>query len=123
MKKKMTGVPFSGTAEQEAKLRKELKEIAKLDGCAMPALQKAQEIYGYLPMEVQQIVSEETGIPLEKIFGITTQQRGNIQIKLQAEEDDDGSRQAGQKETAQLGHTDMLSQEPPQYIHRYNILV
>ena len=72
MKKKMTGVPFSGTAEQEAKLRKELKEIAKLVGCAMPALQKAQEIYGYLPMEVQQIVSEETGIPLEKIFGITT---------------------------------------------------
>ena len=29
MKKKMTSVPFSGTAEQEAKLRAELKEIAK----------------------------------------------------------------------------------------------
>ena len=72
MKKKMTTVPFSGTPEQEAKLRKELKEIAKLEGCAMPALQKAQEIYGYLPMEVQKIVAEETGIPLEKIFGITT---------------------------------------------------
>ena len=72
MKKKMTSVPFSGTPEQEARLRKELKEIAKMDGCAMPALQKAQEIYGYLPMEVQKMVSEETGIPLEKIFGITT---------------------------------------------------
>lgn len=72
MKKNITGVPFSGTAEQEKKLRAELKEIAKQPGCAMPALQKAQEIYGYLPMEVQTIVSEETGIPLEKIFGIST---------------------------------------------------
>ena len=72
MKKKITSVPFSGTPEQEAKLRAALKDIAKLDGCAMPALQKAQEIYGYLPFEVQAIVSEETGIPKEKIFGITT---------------------------------------------------
>lgn len=49
MKKKMTSVPFSGTAEQEAKLRAELKEIAKLDGCAMPALQKPRKFTDTCP--------------------------------------------------------------------------
>ena len=38
----------------------------------MPILQKAQDIYGYLPIEVQTIISNETGIPLEKIYGVVT---------------------------------------------------
>ena len=38
----------------------------------MPALQTAQEIYGYLPIEVQTIISDATGIPLEKIYGVAT---------------------------------------------------
>lgn len=38
----------------------------------MPILQKAQDIYGYLPIEVQKIISDETGIPLEKIYGVVT---------------------------------------------------
>ena len=37
-----------------------------------PIMQKAQEIYGYLPIEVQTIISDETGIPLEKIYGVST---------------------------------------------------
>ena len=41
-------------------------------GAVMPILQKAQEIYGYLPIEVQKIISNETGIPLEKIYGVVT---------------------------------------------------
>ena len=52
MKKKLTTVDFRGTAEQEAKL---LEVIAKYDGVQgkmMPILQEAQEIYGYLPIEV-----------------------------------------------------------------------
>ena len=35
-------------------------------------MQKAQEIYGYLPIEVQTIIAEQTGIPLEKIYGVAT---------------------------------------------------
>lgn len=38
----------------------------------MPILQEAQEIYGYLPIEVQKIISEKTGISLEEIYGIAT---------------------------------------------------
>ncbi len=69
---KLTTVPFSGTAEQEAKLRDALAEIKKLPGATMPALQKAQEIYGYLPIEVQTIVAEELGVSLEEVFGVST---------------------------------------------------
>ena len=38
----------------------------------MPILQEAQEIYGYLPIEVQQIIARETGAPIEEIYGIAT---------------------------------------------------
>ena len=38
----------------------------------MPVMQKAQEIYGYLPYEVQKIISDEMKVPMEKIYGIAT---------------------------------------------------
>lgn len=63
---------FQGTAEQEELLRGSLSEIKKLPGAIMPALQKAQEIYGYLPIEVQRIVAEELDAPLERIYGVAT---------------------------------------------------
>lgn len=72
MKIETTNVSFSGTKEQEAQLRKELQTIKKLDGAEMPALQAAQAIYGYLPIEVQKIVAEELNVPLEKLYGVTT---------------------------------------------------
>lgn len=65
-------VPFSGTPEQEAQLLKVIAEKKGEKGALMPILQKAQEIYGYLPIEVQTIISNETGIPLEKIYGVVT---------------------------------------------------
>ena len=38
----------------------------------MPIMQEAQAIYGYLPYEVQKIIAEKTGTPIEKIYGIAT---------------------------------------------------
>ena len=38
----------------------------------MPVLQGAQEIYGYLPLEVQEKVSEGLNIPLEEVYGVVT---------------------------------------------------
>lgn len=72
MKKKLTTVDFRGTAEQEAKL---LEVIAKYDGvqgAMMPILQEAQEIYGYLPVEVQRIIAAKTGVPAEQIYGVVS---------------------------------------------------
>lgn len=68
----LTTVPFKGTKKQEEELRAALADIKKLDGALMPALQTAQAIYGYLPIEVQKIVSEEFSVPLEEIFGVAT---------------------------------------------------
>ena len=70
--KRISKLPFKGTAEQEQLLKAWLAENGKKPGAAMSALQKAQEIYGYLPIEVQRMVAEGVGRPLEEIYGIST---------------------------------------------------
>lgn len=65
-------VSFRGTKEQETALKKVIEELKNQQGALMPILQKAQEIYGYLPIEVQKMISDETGIPMEKIYGVVT---------------------------------------------------
>lgn len=69
---KLTKVPFKGTAEQEARLRAKLAETKLMKGGLMPSLQAAQEIYGYLPIEVQKIIAAELNVPLEEVFGVAT---------------------------------------------------
>ncbi len=41
-------------------------------GVLMQTLHKAQEIFGYLPIEVQKFVSEKTKIPMAEIYGVAT---------------------------------------------------
>ncbi len=65
-------VPFSGTEAQKAELLQVIAEKKDDKGALMPVLQKAQEIYGYLPIEVQTIISDEMNIPLEKVYGVVT---------------------------------------------------
>ena len=72
MSYKKANVPFAGTAEQEAQLRKVIAENKDEKGSLMPIMQKAQDIYGYLPIEVQTIIADEMGIPLEKVYGVAT---------------------------------------------------
>ena len=69
---KKANVPFAGTPEQEAELRKVIAENKDEKGALMPIMQKAQDIYGYLPIEVQTIIADEMGIPLEKVYGVAT---------------------------------------------------
>ena len=82
-------VPFSGTPEQEAALKKVIAELKDTKGALMPIMQQAQDIYGYLPIEVQTMISDETGIPLEKVYGVSTfysqfalQPKGKYQISV-----------------------------------------
>ena len=65
-------VPFNGTKEQEQELVSYIKEMKDVQGNLIPIMQKAQDIYGYLPIEVQTIIAREMDIPLEKIYGIST---------------------------------------------------
>lgn len=72
MASKKTTVPFKGTKEQEQQLLAMIAELKDQPGSLMPIMQKAQDIYGYLPIEVQTMISDATGVPLEKIYGIAT---------------------------------------------------
>ncbi len=67
-----TVVPFAGTPEQEERLRALIDEHKASQGPLMPVLHEAQEIYGYLPEEVQAIIAEELDIPLAEIYGVST---------------------------------------------------
>ena len=72
MKKKLTTVEFRGTPEQEAQLLEVIKKYEGVPGATMPIMQEAQAIYGYLPIEVQKIIAERTGISLEEIYGVVS---------------------------------------------------
>ena len=41
-------------------------------GAVIPVLQRAQEIYGWLPAEVLEIISREMKVPLSQIYGVVT---------------------------------------------------
>ena len=72
MKKTMTTVEFHGTKEQEEKLIAMINDYKGIKGSMMPILQQAQEIYGYLPIEVQKIIARETGASIEEIYGVVS---------------------------------------------------
>ena len=72
MKKKLTTVEFRGTAEQEEKLLAVIEKYSGTKGAMMPILQEAQGIYGQLPIEVQKIIADKTGVSLEEIYGIAS---------------------------------------------------
>ncbi|WP_333645759.1 NADH-quinone oxidoreductase subunit NuoE family protein [Lacrimispora sp.] len=86
---KKQGVQFNGTKEQEEALKEAIALLKDTKGSLMPIMQKAQGIYGYLPIEVQTMISDETGIPLEKIYGVATfysqfalQPKGKYQVSV-----------------------------------------
>lgn len=65
-------LPFNGTKEQEEKLMAVIAEHKDQEGAVIPVLHEAQEIYGYLPIEVQEMISEGLDVPLAEIYGIVT---------------------------------------------------
>ena len=72
MQKRISNLPFTGTPEQEEKLNAVLARHKGEKGAIMPCLQEAQEIYGYLPVEVQTMIAKGLGVPLEEVFGVST---------------------------------------------------
>ena len=49
-----------------------IKENKGKKGVLMSVLHKAQELFGYLPIEVQKLISQELRIPLSEIYGVAT---------------------------------------------------
>ncbi len=65
-------IPFKGTKEQEEKLMAVIAAHKNEKGSTIPVLHEAQEIYGYLPIEVQKMISEGLDVPLAEVYGIVT---------------------------------------------------
>ncbi len=72
MQKTISSIPFNGTKEQELKLLDVIEKYKDDPGAVMPVLQEAEEIYGYLPLEVQTIIADKLNIPLEEVYGVST---------------------------------------------------
>ena len=49
-----------------------LDQYADVEGSLIPILQTAQELYGYLPMDLLAHIAERTGVPPAKVMGVVT---------------------------------------------------
>ncbi len=63
---------FEGTPEQMSQLLKCIEGHRAEKGALMPVLHEAQDIYGYLPAEVQTVIAEQLNIPLAEVYGVAT---------------------------------------------------
>ena len=63
---------FEGTKEQMSELLGCIEKCRGERGALMPVLHAAQNIYGYLPSEVQSVIAEELNIPLAEVYGVAT---------------------------------------------------
>jgi NADP-reducing hydrogenase subunit HndA len=70
--KRKDAASFYGTSEQAAKLQTIIAEHKDVQGALLPVLQKAQELYGYLPIEVQKIVADGLNLPLAEVAGVVS---------------------------------------------------
>jgi NADH:ubiquinone oxidoreductase subunit E len=49
-----------------------IEEHKDMPGALMPVLQEAQNIFGYLPLEILQMISRKLNIPMSEIYGVAT---------------------------------------------------
>ena len=72
MKKKISDVKFTGTKEQKNLLLKAIRDYQKKDGSLVMILHASQEIYGYLPYEVMEIISKELKISINEVYSVAS---------------------------------------------------
>ena len=72
MQKKISKLPFKSTPDQDAALEAIIANYKDDKSNLITVMQEAQDVYGYLPIEVQTKIAEGMDIPLEKVFGVST---------------------------------------------------
>ncbi len=63
---------FIETESQYQEFQACIEELKGQRGAQMPALQEAQRIYGYLPIEVLKRLSKELELPMEELYSTAT---------------------------------------------------
>lgn len=66
------GLDVRANEKNFIELKEFIDSVKGSKGLLMQTLQKAQEIFGYLPIEVQKFISTEIDIPLAEVYGVTT---------------------------------------------------
>ena len=61
-----------GTKEQFEELEKIIAKYKDTQGALIPVLHEAQEVFGYLPVEVQEKISEGLNVTMAEIYGVFT---------------------------------------------------
>ncbi len=67
-----SAIAFTGTKEQEKELKSFISAHKNDPGPLIMIMQEAQKIYGYLPVEVQEMISKGLNIPMEKVYEVAT---------------------------------------------------
>ena len=49
-----------------------IDELRNEPGCLMPIMQRAQDIFGYLPEDVMNIIAKGLDIPVSDVYGVAT---------------------------------------------------
>ncbi len=60
------------TAEHNEKIKSIIEEYKNQKGSLIPVLHEVQDIFGYLPKNVQKIVAEKLNIPVAEVYGVVT---------------------------------------------------
>ncbi|NLJ58205.1 MAG: NADH-quinone oxidoreductase subunit NuoE [Tissierellia bacterium] len=66
------GLDVRANERHFVELKDYIESIRDSQGLLMQTLHKAQEIFGYLPIEVQKFISSELDISLAEVYGVTT---------------------------------------------------
>jgi NADP-reducing hydrogenase subunit HndA len=65
-------LPFHREQLQEKKLKEIIAEHKDVKGSLIPVLQKAQALYGYLPIEVQSTIARGLNLPLAHVSSVVS---------------------------------------------------
>lgn len=66
------GLDVKANEKQFKELKEYIDSIRETQGTLMQTLHMAQEIFGYLPIEVQKFISHDLDIPLAEVYGVAT---------------------------------------------------
>ena len=77
------------SSENFEKLNAIIAKYEDTRGALIPVLHEAQELFGYLPLEVQRVIAEKLNIPLAEVYGVvsfytqfTINPKGKYQINV-----------------------------------------